>query len=69
LIYRTSNWEDAKGLLELYDVRYVFIGSLERRTYRVNETKFGRFLGEPVFELGQVSIYEIPKEIDSSEIN
>ena len=68
LIFRTSNWEDAKGLLDLYNVRYVFIGSLERRTYRVSETKFGRFLGEPVFELGQVSIYEIPKEFDTSEI-
>ncbi|MES0359506.1 MAG: DUF2298 domain-containing protein [Anaerolineales bacterium] len=67
LIYRTSNWEDAKGLLDLYNVRYIFIGSLERRTYRVSETKFGRFLGEPVFELGQVSIYELPKEFDTSE--
>jgi uncharacterized membrane protein len=69
LIYRTNNWEDAKGLLDLYNVRYIFIGPLERRTYRVNESKFERFLGEPVFELGQVSIYEIPKEIDPSEIN
>lgn len=69
LIYRTNNWEDAIGLLDLYNVRYIFIGPLERRTYRVNESKFERFLGEPVFELGQVSIYEIPKEIDPSEIN
>ncbi len=69
LIYRTNNWDDAKGLLDLYNVRYVFIGSLERRTYKVNETKFERFLGEPVFELGQVSIYEIPNEIDPAEIN
>jgi YYY domain-containing protein len=61
IIYKTNNWEDTKQLLDIYDVRYVFIGTLERRTYRVNETKFEQHLGEPVFKLGQVSIYEIPR--------
>jgi YYY domain-containing protein len=60
-IYRTNNWEDTKLLLDMYNVRYVFIGTLERRTYNVNESKFERFLGEPVFKSGQVSIYEIPR--------
>ena len=60
-IYRTNNWEDTKLLLDMYDVRYVFIGTLERRTYNVNESKFERFLGEPVFKSGQVSIYEVPR--------
>ena len=68
LIYQTNNWEDAKGLLDLYNVRYIFIGSLEHRTYRVNESKFERFLGEAVFESGEVKIYEIPREIGPSEI-
>jgi YYY domain-containing protein len=61
IIYRTNNWEDTKNLLDSYDVRYVFIGTLERRTYRVNESKFEQHLGEPVFKLGQVSIFEIPR--------
>jgi uncharacterized membrane protein len=61
IIYRTNNWEDTKQLLDSYNVRYVFIGTLERRTYRVNESKFEQHLGEPVFKTDQVSIYEIPR--------
>ncbi len=60
-IYRANSWEDTKQLLDMYNVRYVFIGTLERRTYRVNESKFEQFLGEPVFKLGQVSIYQVPR--------
>ena len=69
LIYQTNNWEDTKGLLDYYNVRYIFIGPIERRTYRVSESKFIRFLGEPVFESGQVSIYEVPREINPIESN
>ena len=61
IIYRTNNWEDTKNLLDSYNVRYVFIGPLERRTYLVNESKFEQYLGEPVFKSDQVSIYEIPR--------
>lgn len=61
LIYQTDNWEDTKGMLDLYNVRYIFIGSLEHRTYRVDESKFERVLGEPVYKSGEVSIYEVPR--------
>ncbi len=61
IIYRSNNWEDTKNLLERYNVRYIYIGTLERRTYRVNESKFEQHLGEPVFKSGQVSIYEVPR--------
>lgn len=60
-IYSSNNWERTRLLLEMYDVRYIYIGNLERRTYVVNEAKFEQFLGEPVFEYGQVVIYEIPR--------
>lgn len=60
MIYRTNNWEDAKMLLDTYDIRYIYIGPLERLTYNVNETKFQRNLGRPVFSSGEVTIYEIP---------
>jgi uncharacterized membrane protein len=60
-IYSSNNWERTSLLIDMYEVRYVFIGPLERRTYGVNETKFEQFLGEPVFELDQVVIYEIPR--------
>jgi uncharacterized membrane protein len=65
-IYRSNNWEDTKQLLDMYNVRYIFIGTLERRNYRVNEVKFERFLGAPVYKSDQVSIYEVPMELDIS---
>jgi YYY domain-containing protein len=58
-LYRTSDWNDAQEILRQYNIRYVYIGSLERSTYVVNETKFKRFL-TPVFQQGQVTIYEVP---------
>ena len=67
-IYSTNNWEQTKLLLDMYDVRYVFIGNLERRTYRVNESKFEQNIGDPVFQSGQVSVYEIPREVKFSEV-
>ena len=69
IIYQTNDWEDTKGLLDFYNVRYIFVGPLERRTYRVNESKFANFLGEPVFESGQVSIYQVPRYLNPSDSN
>ncbi len=59
-LYRTNDWTEAQQILHQYNVRYVFIGSLERNVYRVNENKFKRFL-QPVFQQGQVAIYEVPQ--------
>ena len=56
-IYRTSNWEETRELLERYGVRYVYIGSLERTTYPVYESKFRQHL-QIVFEQAEVIIYE-----------
>jgi YYY domain-containing protein len=58
-LYRTSNWEEARAILEQYQIRYVFVGGLERSTYRVNEIKFERFL-MTVFQQGGATIYEVP---------
>jgi uncharacterized membrane protein len=58
-LYTTPDWFTAQELLDRYDIRYVYIGSLERTTYRVNEEKFGGFL-TLVFQQGNVSIYEVP---------
>jgi YYY domain-containing protein len=58
-LYQTSDWNDAQEILRKYNIRYVYIGSLERSTYRVNGTKFERFL-TPAFEDDQVTIYEVP---------
>ena len=65
-LYCTRDWEQAKGILDLYNIRYVFIGPLERSTYVPNsgtcalgltENKFDRYL-TPVFQQGPVIIYE-----------
>ncbi len=58
-IYRSSNWEEVQTLLNEYDVKYIYIGSLERSTYGVNEGKFMIHL-TPVFEQGEVKIYQVP---------
>ena len=58
-IYRTGNWAQTETLLQQYNIRYVYIGNLERTTYAVNEAKFQRYM-HPVYELGSVVIYEVP---------
>ena len=58
-LYQTSSWDDARAILEKYNVRYVVVGTLERRDYRVGELKFQQHLVS-VFQQGQVVIYEVP---------
>jgi uncharacterized membrane protein len=58
-IYRSTDWEEVRQLLERYEVRYVLVGPLELSTYRVNETNFRRFLF-PVFQQGQATVYLVP---------
>ncbi len=64
-LYRTGDWTEAQNILRQYHVRYVYVGPLERSAYGVNENKFQRYL-EPVFQQGQVTIYEVPKMASSS---
>jgi len=59
LLYTTSNWIDAEAILKRYDIRYVYIGRLERTTYKVDERKFSANLSE-VYKQGDVVIYEAP---------
>ena len=58
-LYVTPDWQTTKSILEQYNVRYVVVGNLERSSYRVNEEKFNNFL-KPVFQQGNVTIYEVP---------
>ncbi len=58
-LYETSSWEEAQAILLQYGIRYVCVGTLERNTYHLNESKFQRHL-TPVFQQGQVAIYEVP---------
>lgn len=58
-LYETASWDEAKQILALYTIRYVYIGTQERSIYHVNELKFQTYL-KPVFQQGQVVIYQVP---------
>ena len=58
-LYTTPDWQTTQLILKRYNVRYVFVGNLERSSYRVNEEKFNNFL-KPVFQQGSVTIYAVP---------
>ena len=58
-LYSTPDWTTAQEIINKYDIRYVYVGNLERTTYRVNEEKFNGFL-KLVFQQGNVAIYQVP---------
>jgi uncharacterized membrane protein len=59
LLYETRQWDEADRILRMYDVRYVYLGSLERSTYQVNIEKFDQMLNI-VYQNGEVTIYAVP---------
>ena len=67
-LYCSRDWEIAQEVLNKYNIRYIFIGPLERSTYipgspacpiGIMESKFENFL-TPVYQQGSVIIYENP---------
>jgi YYY domain-containing protein len=62
-IYTSNNWIEVESILHQYDVSYVYVGTLERNAYRVNEGKFMRFL-PPVFRNDSVTIYGVQRKLD-----
>ncbi len=66
-LYRTRDWNEAQSILELYHIRYVVVGNLERNTYlesaqnglrALDEQKFANNL-RVAFQNGGVTIYEV----------
>jgi len=58
-LYTTSDWVTTQEIIDRYNIRYIFVGNLERSSYQVNEEKFNRFL-RPGFQQGSVTVYEVP---------
>ncbi len=59
-LYTTSNWEEAQTMIRQYNIRYIYIGLLERTSMTVNEEKFYLYL-KPIFQQGYTVIFEVPK--------
>ncbi len=59
LLYTVPDWESARKIIEQYQIRYIFIGSLEYSKYRVNEEKFASNLAL-VYQNDLVHVYETP---------
>ncbi|MCL4353816.1 DUF2298 domain-containing protein [Patescibacteria group bacterium] len=58
-LYEENNLKLTKSLLKKYNIKYIFIGDLERQKYpNLNENKFYK-LGKIVFEKGQTKIFKI----------
>lgn len=57
-LYTTARWEEAQAIIEQYDIRYIYIGVLERVSMPVNEEKFAAHL-KPVFQQGGSVIYQV----------
>jgi len=58
-IYESEDLAETQELLNKYQVRYVFLGTMETRAYpQLNEEKFTK-LGKVIFRQGQTKIYQI----------
>lgn len=59
-LYETSDWEEARAILDRYDIDYVVVGRSERVAYpNLIWRKFEAYL-VPVFESGETKIYAVP---------
>ena len=58
-LYTSNDWAVTQEIIDRYNIRYIYVGNLERNTYRVNEEKLNSFL-RPVFRQGSATVYEAP---------
>ncbi|HEY9076926.1 MAG TPA: DUF2298 domain-containing protein [Anaerolineaceae bacterium] len=60
-LYRATDWREIQEILRKYQVRYVYVGSLEIAKYRANASRFRNHL-KPVFENNDAIIFYVPEE-------
>jgi uncharacterized membrane protein len=58
-LYTTTQWDEAQAVIDLYNIRYIFVGSTEYATMPVREEKFRTNL-IVIFQQGSVTVYEAP---------
>lgn len=61
-LYQTGDWTRAQEIIQQYGIRYIYIGQVERSTYRVSENKFSSNLGL-LYANSSVQIYEVPSSL------
>ncbi len=61
-LYRTTNWTEAREILQRYSIRYVYVGSLEYSAYAPNLLKFDQNLTK-IFDQNGVLIYQVPLDL------
>ncbi len=61
-LYETDSQAEAISILQKYDIRYVYIGSLESMQYNVFQAKFEELL-DIVYSNANVIIYEVPLDL------
>ncbi len=61
-LYETDFQDEAVSILQKYNIRYVFLGNLERIQYNVNQSKLDSML-DTVYSNDSVIIYEVPENI------
>lgn len=54
--YTTPDWQEARSILAAYNVKYIYIGGLERTKYRLDEDKISQNLTS-VYQNDSVTIY------------
>ncbi len=59
MLYETDIFDEANMIIKQYNIRYVYLGNLERILYNVNQVKFDTFL-DTVYSNSSVIIYEVP---------
>lgn len=61
LLYETDDWGTAQGIIDKYNIVYIYLGDLEWTTYSVQEMKFVQNL-TLAFQQGDVVIYQVAAE-------
>jgi len=57
--------QEAKDILEEYDVEYVYVGHLEKETYgEAGLAKFATFM-EVAYRNNSVTVYRMPREVET----
>ena len=61
-LFEVPDWGRALGIIRRYDIRYIFVGGLERSTYAVNSEKLLMNL-KLGFSQGETQVFVVPPNL------